>query len=178
MDASDPQANRTVAYNLRRARELHHWSQEQAAERISAHRPKPWTKQAVWTAEKSFTAEPRRVRKFDADELIAFTRAFGVPLGFFFLPPPASQQPDGRAPTVDELLPVITTNQNTYWQSFMGQLDVLLTEHAELWDQLRQREVEAYQAPVPQAKTRELMRAFTFVPDEDTIELATPPPDR
>lgn len=31
----------------------------------------------------------RRVREFCADELLAFARAFALPLWFFFLPPPA-----------------------------------------------------------------------------------------
>ena len=49
------------------------------------------------------------VKEFNADELIALSRAFDVPLAFWFTPPPAGEEPRVATPDAsDEGLPVDT----------------------------------------------------------------------
>jgi transcriptional regulator with XRE-family HTH domain len=76
--------NQTVAYNLRRAREVHGLTQEQAAERLEPFLGERWSKATFSAAERS--VEGKRVRKFDADEVLAFAEGFGLPVAWFFLP--------------------------------------------------------------------------------------------
>jgi transcriptional regulator with XRE-family HTH domain len=161
MADDDNAANRRVAHNLRRGRELRNLTQEQAAERISLYTSKPWTRQSVWRAEKSLTAETRRVRKFDADELVAFTRAFRLPLAFFFLPVAGDEN------AAEALLPLFTTNHKNYWRPFMQRIDLLLTERPELWRELLRLERERYR---PSPKTEKLTAVFhMWNPDEEEM---------
>lgn len=102
-------ANQVVAYNLRRARDLRGWKQEDAAMRLAPYGVggEEWSK-AVWSAaERTFDGE--RIRHFDADDLIAFARAFDLPIYWFFLPPEqdASGNPWPRvAPTQSKAPPL------------------------------------------------------------------------
>jgi transcriptional regulator with XRE-family HTH domain len=75
-------ATQVVAHNLRRARGLRRWTQEEAAERLEPHLGVRWSKA-------SFSAAERRGRQFSADEVIAFAAAFDFPLVFFFEIPPS-----------------------------------------------------------------------------------------
>jgi transcriptional regulator with XRE-family HTH domain len=77
--------NQLVAYNLRRARQLRGWTQEQAAERLAPYLGVRWSKVTFSAAERSVAG--RRVRQFDAEELVALSLAFGLPLAWWFLPP-------------------------------------------------------------------------------------------
>lgn len=78
--------NQIVAYNLRRARFLRGYSQEQAAEVLAPFLGERWSKATYSAAERSIE-NPNRVRRFDADDLVAFARAFELPVPFFLLPP-------------------------------------------------------------------------------------------
>lgn len=78
--------NQVVAYNLAQARMLRGWTQEQAAEALEVHVGTRWSKATFSAAERSVDGE--RVRQFDADEIVAFARAFDLPVSWFFLPPP------------------------------------------------------------------------------------------
>lgn len=78
--------NQVVAYNLAQARLLRGWTQEQAADALEPHVGKRWSKATFSAAERSVDGE--RVRQFDADEIVAFARAFELPVSWFFLPPP------------------------------------------------------------------------------------------
>ena len=78
--------NQVVAYNLAQARLLRGWTQDQAAEALEAHVGARWSKATFSAAERSVDGE--RVRQFDADEIVAFARAFDLPVNWFFLPPP------------------------------------------------------------------------------------------
>src|SRR5262245_52121271 len=79
-------ANQVVAYNVAKARTLRGWTQEQAAEALE-----PYLGTRLSAA--SFSALERtawrldRLKEFDADELLALSRAFDMPIGFFFTPP-------------------------------------------------------------------------------------------
>jgi len=86
--------NQVVAHNLTRAREWKGWTQEQLADALEPHLGKRWSKASVSQAERSVAG--KFIRQFTADEIVAFARAFELPLGWFFLPPPpwtASGQP-------------------------------------------------------------------------------------
>jgi hypothetical protein len=78
--------NQIVGYNLAQARMWKGWTQEEAAEQLEPYLGARWSKASFSAAERS--VDGRRVRQFSADELVAFSRCFGVPVGFFFLPPP------------------------------------------------------------------------------------------
>jgi len=78
--------NQVVAYNLHRARTLRQWTQEEAAEALEQHLGKLWSKAVFSAAERS--VDGQRIRPFDADELVAFARAFELPLLYFLMPPP------------------------------------------------------------------------------------------
>jgi transcriptional regulator with XRE-family HTH domain len=78
-------ANQIVAFNVAKARLLRGWTQEQAAEELASYL-------GVRLSAASFSAIERsvdvgRAREFDANELLAFARAFRVPLAWFFTPP-------------------------------------------------------------------------------------------
>ena len=82
--------NQVVAFNLRRIRLESGLTQEEAVERAGPFLPgKPWSR-VVWSAAERSVAG-KRIRQFDADELVALAAAFGVPVAAFFLPP----DPDG-----------------------------------------------------------------------------------
>jgi hypothetical protein len=84
--------NQVVAYNLSRAREWKGWTQDQAAEALSPYLGTRWSKASFSQAERSIAG--RFVRNFDADEIVAFARAFELPVTWFFLPPPPwSEEP-------------------------------------------------------------------------------------
>lgn len=94
-DADDPYVqitpNQVVAYNLAEARALRGWTQEEAAARLEDFVGSRWSKATFSAAERS--VDGRRVRQFTADEIVAFSRCFDVPVGFFFMPPRPSQTP-------------------------------------------------------------------------------------
>jgi hypothetical protein len=77
-------ANQLVAANLRRARDVRGLTQEQAAERLEPYLGTRWSPAVFSAAETS--VKTSRVREFDASELLAFSRAFDLPIGWFFLP--------------------------------------------------------------------------------------------
>lgn len=83
--------NQIVAYNLAQARLWRNWTQEEAAEQLAPYLGKRWSKASFSAAERS--VDGQRVRQFSADDIVAFSRAFGLPVGFFFLPPPPSVAP-------------------------------------------------------------------------------------
>jgi transcriptional regulator with XRE-family HTH domain len=85
--AQDPVTpNQVVAFNLRRARELHGWTQDEAAGRLEPYLSQRWSKASFSIAERSFD-HPDRIRQFTADDLLAFAAAFGLPVSFFLIPP-------------------------------------------------------------------------------------------
>ncbi len=94
-DPNDPYIqitpNQVVAYNLTEARALRGWTQEQAAAELEQYIGSRWSKATFSAAERSI--DGRRVRQFTADEIVAFSRCFRVPIGFFFMPPRPSQAP-------------------------------------------------------------------------------------
>jgi transcriptional regulator with XRE-family HTH domain len=74
-----------VSSNLLAARELRGWTQQEAAERLSRYLGKPWSVQVYGDAERAHRIN--RIKTFNADELTALSRAFQLPLEWWFLPP-------------------------------------------------------------------------------------------
>jgi len=81
--------NQIVAFNLTVARQLRGWTQEEAAAQLEPYVGARWSKATFSSAERSI--DGRRIRQFTADEIVAFSRCFDVPIGFFFMPPRPSQ---------------------------------------------------------------------------------------
>ncbi len=79
-------ANQVVAYNFRAARELRRWTQEETARRLAPFLGQELPKASISGIERSFDGE--RKRFFDAQELVAFSLAFDLPVVWFLLPPP------------------------------------------------------------------------------------------
>jgi hypothetical protein len=82
--------NEIVAYNLRRARELRGWTQEEAAKALEPLLGQLLPQASISAMERAYEGERRR--EFDAHELLAFALAFDLPLVWFFLPPPGDHR--------------------------------------------------------------------------------------
>jgi len=89
-------ANQLVAFNLRNAREGLGLTQEMAAQRLEPYIGKRWSVASFSDAERS--ADNGRTREFDANELLAFSQAFGKPIAWFFTPPADLESVDAGAP--------------------------------------------------------------------------------
>ncbi|WP_143576778.1 helix-turn-helix domain-containing protein [Streptomyces acidiscabies] len=76
--------NQVVSYNLGRARRSRGWTQEETASRLEAASGKKWTAATLSASERAIATN--RPRVFDANELIAFSRVFEYPVGYFLLP--------------------------------------------------------------------------------------------
>lgn len=74
-----------VSYNLRRAREMRGWTQAEAAERVSAHLGRVWSQQVYGDAERAYR-NPKRVKVFTGEEMLALAQAFDLPIPWFYLP--------------------------------------------------------------------------------------------
>ncbi len=81
-------ANQVVAYNFRAARKLRGWTQEEAGRRLAPYLGQELPKASISGIERSFDGERRRF--FDAQELVAFSLAFDLPVVWFLLPPPGA----------------------------------------------------------------------------------------
>ena len=77
--------NQIVAANLARARKERGWTQDQAAEFLAPFLGTQWSKATFSVAERSVDGD--RIRDFSADELVAFSLAFGRPITWFLIPP-------------------------------------------------------------------------------------------
>jgi hypothetical protein len=83
--------NQVVAWNLAQARSWRGWTQDQATEALERCLGVRWSKATYSQAERS--VDGKNVRNFTADEIVAFARAFELPVTWFFMPPPAWAQP-------------------------------------------------------------------------------------
>lgn len=79
--------NQVVAHNLARARRHRGLTQEQAAELLEPYLGYRLSKQNFSALERSASDRPTHVvREFNANEIVAFAFAFGLPLAWFFQP--------------------------------------------------------------------------------------------
>jgi hypothetical protein len=74
-----------VAWNLERIRRKRRWSQEEAAVKLEPYLGYRLSRAAFSQAEQSLAG--KRIRRFDADEIVAFARAFDVHVPYFFCVP-------------------------------------------------------------------------------------------
>ena len=99
--------NQLVAYNLARIRKQRALTQEQTVELLTPFLGVRWSVASLSAAERS--VDGKRVKEFNADELIALSRAFDVPLAYWFTPPPADGETRLATPdALDEGLPLDT----------------------------------------------------------------------
>ena len=77
--------NQIIAYNLRRARFERGLTQEEATALLSPYLGVKWSK-AVYSAAERSAERPGRIRRFSADDLMAFAAAFDLPVAFFMAP--------------------------------------------------------------------------------------------
>ncbi len=82
-DAVD--VNQIVAYNVRAARELRGWTQEDFADRLEPYLGIRMTQASISGIERAVDGERRR--EFDAHELLVFSLVFDLPIIWFLLPP-------------------------------------------------------------------------------------------
>lgn len=92
-------ANQIVAFNLARARDWKNWTQDEAADALEPYLGKRWSKASFSQAERSVAG--KFIRQFTADEILAFARAFDLPIGWFFLPPPPWSNEPGTPVLLD-----------------------------------------------------------------------------
>ncbi|MFE5544597.1 hypothetical protein ACFQ71_12345 [Streptomyces sp. NPDC056534] len=78
-------ANQLVSYNLMRARREADWSQTEVAELLEKYTARGWSNASVSAAERAW--QGGRPRRFDASEIVAFSRMFDQPIAYFFMPP-------------------------------------------------------------------------------------------
>src|ERR1700674_492883 len=82
--------NQVVALNVARARALRGWTQEEAATALAPYLGTRWSTASFSAVERSTAGT--RVKQFSADELVALSRGFGLPIGWFLMPPPPSEK--------------------------------------------------------------------------------------
>ncbi len=76
--------NQVVAQRIAFARQLRGWTQEEAADRLEPFLGARWSAATFSIVERS--VDGKRIRQFTADELVALSRAFDVPIGWWFTP--------------------------------------------------------------------------------------------
>ena len=82
--------NQIVAYRIAEARKLRGWTQEAAAQALEPFLGTRLSPASFSAIERSF--QGGRIRLFDADEIVAFARGFGLPIGWFLTPPPRHRE--------------------------------------------------------------------------------------
>ena len=108
--------NQVVAYNVREARELRGWTQDDFAARLEPYMGQRLTQAGVSSIERAWDGE--RKREFDAHELLIFSLVFDLPIIWFLLPPPGD----------DRLMRTTTRPVNELYAHLLGmphQLDAL-----------------------------------------------------
>lgn len=89
-EPTDIDLNQVVAYNVREARLLRGWTQEDLAAQLERFIGQRLTQAGISSIERAWDGDRRRV--FDAHELLIFAMVFDLPIIYFLLPPPG----DGR----------------------------------------------------------------------------------
>jgi transcriptional regulator with XRE-family HTH domain len=81
----DVDLNQVVAYNVKAARELRSWTQDELADRLEPYLGQRLTQASVSAIERAWDGDRRR--EFDAHELLTFSMVFDLPIIWFLLPP-------------------------------------------------------------------------------------------
>lgn len=88
--------NQVVAYRIAEARRMRGWTQEQAAAELEPYLGTKLSTASFSAIERSFAGG--RIRQFNADEILALSRGFRLPIGWFFTPPPVTDEIGIAAP--------------------------------------------------------------------------------
>jgi hypothetical protein len=88
--AAEVDLNQVVAYNVRAARELRGWTQEEVSERLEPYLGQRLTQAGISAIERAWGGDRRR--EFDAHELLIFALVFDLPMLWFLLPPPGDHR--------------------------------------------------------------------------------------
>lgn len=88
--AGEVDLNQVVAYNVKAARELRGWTQEDLADRLEPYLGQRLTQAGVSSIERAWDSDRRR--EFDAHELLIFSLVFDLPMLWFLLPPPGDRR--------------------------------------------------------------------------------------
>ncbi len=138
-------ANQVVAHNVARARALRGWTQEQAADALAPYLGARLSGPSFSGLERSAWT-PTRVKQFSADDLLALSRGFDLPIGYFLTPPPPESDAGLHAPDAgaDGLDPIVLLDAILGTPANLGQWEDQLLAYA------------ASTAPVPKSKRREL----------------------
>ena len=89
--------NQVVAYNVVKARALRGWTQEEAAEALAPYLGAKLSGPSFSALERS-AVKVDRIKQFSADDLLALSRGFDLPIGYFFTPPPPAADAGLYAP--------------------------------------------------------------------------------
>ena len=89
--------NQIVAYNVARARALRGWTQAEAGEHLAKYLGSKLSEASFSALERSATSV-NRIKVFSADELLALSRGFDLPIGYFLTPPPPESDAAVHAP--------------------------------------------------------------------------------
>ena len=131
-----------VAYNFRRAREEEGWTQSQTSAQLEPYLGYTLNQAGVSAIEKTFDSERRR--NIDVAELVAFSRCFRRPLGWFFIPPPGMgsakiDTPQSGAIDMHDRLPAahlatLAVGTPRGWDAFLDRITEMLdTDGDEAW---------------------------------------------
>ena len=137
--------HQVVAYNFRRAREDKGWTQSQTSAELEPYLGYKLNQAGVSALEKTFDSDRRR--NIDASELVAFSRCFGQPLGWFFLPPPGLGtdliepvvgEADGASNMIAADMATLAVGTPEGWDSFLERISGLLeTDGNAIWEAIR-----------------------------------------
>lgn len=125
-----------VAYNFRRAREEAGWTQAQTSEMLEPLLGMRLNQAGVSAIEKTFDSHRRR--NIDVHEVVAFSRCFGRPIGWFFIPPPGAGE-DAIEPLAGDKfesdlrgadLTTLVVGAPDGWDSLMGRIKELTSTDA------------------------------------------------
>jgi hypothetical protein len=94
--------NQVVAFNVKAARELRGWTQDELATRLEPYLGQRMTQAGVSSIERAWDGDRRR--EFDAHELLVFAMVFELPIVWFLFPPAGDHRHmRGTTRQVDEL---------------------------------------------------------------------------
>lgn len=150
--------NQVVAHNLARARTLRGWTQEEAAKALAPYLGTRLSVASFSAIERSIVGT--RVKQFTADELVAMSRAFDVPLGWWFTPPSDGSlyTPDNKRVGIDftELADIVLGIPDTL-PPWIEALDQWAGEHAQASSHL-QPDPASRTAVLAEQRARALVR--------------------
>jgi hypothetical protein len=156
--------SQVVAYNLRRARLEEGWTQEQAASQLSPYLGAKWSKATYSAAERSLE-KPERIRRFTADDLVAFATTFNRPVLYFFLPPLDWKTKLAKPVKAGAGRGALVLSQGRFLQSVFGsengaasviqQLSGLMAVFPEQWGEDARRAATLLSEGIPWARRQE-----------------------